>query len=143
MPDDLSVNPAGEISLPKPPIQHGPKWVFFGNDGLRAGWSALLFVVIFLALAVGFGTAIKLLHLPVPNTKGPASARWALAFEFVQMVLVLLATWIMARIETPQTRRLRLRRPSEAGALYLRGDLGFHRALRAGFRALEDAPACF
>jgi uncharacterized protein len=99
MPDDLSVNSAGEISLPEPPVQHGPKWVFFGSDGLRAGWSALLFVIIFLALAVGFGTAVKLLHVPVPSTKGPISARWALVFEFVQMFLVLVATWIMARIE--------------------------------------------
>jgi hypothetical protein len=73
--------------------------VFFNKDGLRAGWSALLFVVIFLGLVVGFAAAIKLLHVPVPHTKGPVSARWALIGEFVQLCLVLVATWIMARIE--------------------------------------------
>jgi hypothetical protein len=73
--------------------------VFFGSDGLRAGWSALLFVVIFLGLVVGFAAAIKLLHVPVPHSKGPVSARWALIGEFVQLCLVLVATWIMASIE--------------------------------------------
>lgn len=99
MPDDLSIDSSGEIPLPEPPIQHGPKWVFFGSDGLRAGWSALLFVVIFLALVFAFGAAVKLLHVPVPNSKGPLPVRAALAFEFVQAFLVLVATWIMARIE--------------------------------------------
>jgi uncharacterized protein len=99
MPDELSMNPAGDITPAEHAPQHGPRWVFFGSDGLRAGWSALLFVAIFLALVFGFGTIIKLLHVPVPNTKGPLPVRVALAFEFIQAFLVLAATWIMALIE--------------------------------------------
>jgi membrane protease YdiL (CAAX protease family) len=98
--DDLSVNPSGEISLPQqPPAERGPRWVFFGKDGLRAGWSALLFVVIFLALVFGSGTIVKFLHVRLPSTKGPLPVRAALAFEFVQAFLILAAAWIMARIE--------------------------------------------
>ncbi|HEX6770875.1 MAG TPA: type II CAAX endopeptidase family protein [Acidobacteriaceae bacterium] len=99
MPDDLSLNSSGELSMPQPPVEHGPRWVFFGKDGLRAGWSALLFVVIYLALALGCGAAIKLMHVPVPSGKGPVSPKWALAFELVQVCLVMIATGIMARIE--------------------------------------------
>jgi hypothetical protein len=106
MSDELSVNPSGEISLPgqQPDhnrvVQRGPRWVFFGSNGLRAGWGALLFVVIFLGLSVLVAFAMKsLLHGHLPDPKAPQSPRWALIAEFVQMSLVLLATWIMARIE--------------------------------------------
>jgi membrane protease YdiL (CAAX protease family) len=104
MSDDLSVEPSGEVSLPEQPeqhvVQHGPRWVFFGSDGLRAGWGALLFVVIFLALSILVGVGVKtLLHGHLPNPKAPQSPRWALITELVQMCLVLFATWIMARIE--------------------------------------------
>lgn len=99
MPDELSMNPAAEITSAEHAPQRGPRWAFFGGDGLRAGWSALLFVVVFLALTIGFGTAIKLLHVPVPHAKGPSSPGWAFAAELVQTALVLAASWIMARIE--------------------------------------------
>ena len=110
MADDLSVNPSGEVSLPDQPEprpeQHmgprgprGPRWVFFGSDGLRAGWSALLFVVIFVALAVLFGTAVKLFHVHTPDRKAPLPPQWAFVGELIQVCFVLGATWIMARIE--------------------------------------------
>ncbi|MFL6427243.1 MAG: CPBP family intramembrane glutamic endopeptidase [Acidobacteriaceae bacterium] len=100
MADDLSVHPSGEASLPEQHIEHGTRWVFFGRDGLRAGWSALLFVFIFIALSMLVVIGIKHLmrgHLPDP--KGPQSPQVALLFELIQMSLVLLATGIMARIE--------------------------------------------
>jgi membrane protease YdiL (CAAX protease family) len=105
MSDDLSAIPSGEVSVPEQQpeqqvVQHGPRWIFLGKDGLRAGWSALLFVVIFLALSFLVVTGVKwLLHGHLPDTKAPLSPRVALVAEFVQMCLVLVATWIMARIE--------------------------------------------
>src|ERR1700751_5778088 len=51
MADGVSVNPSDEISLPEQQMQsRGPRWVFFGSDGLRAGWGALLFFVIVVSL---------------------------------------------------------------------------------------------
>jgi membrane protease YdiL (CAAX protease family) len=109
MSDDLSAHPTGEVSVseqqpeqqPEPHIvQHRLHWVFFGSDGLRAGWGALLFVVII----VGLGTILTLItrtlvhgHRADPNA--PASPMRALIGEAVSMLIVLAATWIMARIE--------------------------------------------
>ena len=101
MSDELSVNPSGEISLPEqqmPP--RGPRWVFFGSDGLRAGWGALLFVV----MVVGFGVLLSfvvkaLLHGHRPDPNAPTSPLRALIGEGASMLIVLLVSWIMARIE--------------------------------------------
>jgi membrane protease YdiL (CAAX protease family) len=113
MSDDLSVHSTGEVSvseqqpdqqLEQQPEQHvvqrGPHWVFFGSDGLRAGWGALLFVVI----VVGIGTILSLvmralLHGHRPDPNAPASPLKSLMGEGVSMLIVLAATWIMARIE--------------------------------------------
>ncbi len=100
MADDLSVNPSGEASLPEQHVEHGPRWVFFGPDGLRAGWSALLFIVIFITLSLLVVTGIKhLMHGHLPDPKGPQSPQVALLFELIQVSMVLAATGIMARIE--------------------------------------------
>jgi membrane protease YdiL (CAAX protease family) len=102
MSDELSINPSGEISLPAqqqmPP--RGPRWVFLGSDGLRAGWGALLFVV----MVVGFGALLSfvvkaLLHGHRPDPNAPTSPLRALIGEGVSMLIVLLVSWIMARIE--------------------------------------------
>ncbi|MDQ1450287.1 MAG: protease family protein, partial [Acidobacteriaceae bacterium] len=99
MSDDLSVNPSRTTSPPEQRVKHGPLWVFFGDDGLRVGWSALLFVVIFVVLFVMLGMGVKLLHVHLPDRKLPLSPLWALAGELIQAIVVLVATWIMARIE--------------------------------------------
>jgi hypothetical protein len=105
MSDDLSVNPSGEVSLPERQpesqmVQHGPHWVFFGSEGLRAGWGALLFVV----MVVGFGALLSfairvILHPHRPDPNAPAAPLRTLIAEGISMLIVLLATWIMARIE--------------------------------------------
>ncbi|HEY2002769.1 MAG TPA: hypothetical protein VGG80_10635, partial [Acidobacteriaceae bacterium] len=101
MPDELSVNPSGEISLPEQQIPpRGPRWVFFGSDGLRAGWSALLFLV----MVVGFGALLSfvvkaLMHGHRPDPSAPASPVRSLIGEGASMLIVLLVSWIMARIE--------------------------------------------
>jgi hypothetical protein len=97
MPDDLSVNPAGEVSVPEPPIQHGPSWVFFNREGLRPGWSALLFIAISVALILVLGTAARFLFPPAHP--GQATPRGAFIGEILAAASVLVATGIMARIE--------------------------------------------
>ncbi len=77
----------------------GLRWTFIGKDGLRAGWSALLFIAIFIVLeffaALPFFTFIHF-HL---KRGAPQPAHVALIQEAVQALLVLLATFIMSRIE--------------------------------------------
>lgn len=100
MSDELSMNPTDETSAVELPVQHGPRWVFFGSDGLRAGWSALLFVVMYLVLTIGTVIGVKhLLHGHLPDSTAPQSPQMALLFELIQLSVVLLATGIMARIE--------------------------------------------
>jgi hypothetical protein len=100
MADDLLVNPSGEAPLPEQPVKHGPHWIFFGSDGLRAGWGALLFVAIIVALGAVLAVVIRLaLHGHRPNPNAPTSPLRALIGEGISMLLVLVASWIMARIE--------------------------------------------
>jgi hypothetical protein len=100
MSDELAVNPSGEAPVPEHHAEHGPRWVFFNSDGLRAGWSALLFVAIVVCLGrilTLVASAIHHGHHPDPNA--PASPVQSLISEGVVMLIVLATTWIMARIE--------------------------------------------
>jgi uncharacterized protein len=109
MSDDLSIHPSGEVSLPEQQpepqpeqhvVQHGLRWVFFGPDGLRAGWSALLFVALVFSLGALLTFAARtLLHGHRPDPSTPASPVRSLIGEGASMLIVLAATWIMARIE--------------------------------------------
>jgi uncharacterized protein len=87
--------------------------VFFGSDGLRAGWSLLLFVALFFALFMAAGLlANRLQHRsaahPQPaaaqsshpgEPSSPISARLVLLNEGVAFACLALATWLMAKIE--------------------------------------------
>jgi len=96
---DNSRSPSSTRDAPGPRLLHR---IFFGHEGLRAGWGILLFVL----LCIGSNYAVSSLHLfpPQPPTSPgqpspempPASS---IAGEGVVLVLVLLATLILARIE--------------------------------------------
>jgi membrane protease YdiL (CAAX protease family) len=96
MEDELLSSP-GEASPVEQPMQRGPKWVFFGSDGLRAGWSALLFLLMAVSLILALGTAARFLFPPHPGQG--ATPRGAFIGEFIAAVSVLVATGIMVRIE--------------------------------------------
>jgi membrane protease YdiL (CAAX protease family) len=97
MDEELSAEP---VAAERHPAQ-GRNLIFLGDQGLRAGWSALLF----LAVVAMLGTAAaSLAHLLLRGRfsghLGGAVSPWAmLAGEVAQVAVVLLATWIMARIE--------------------------------------------
>ena len=74
--------------------------ILFGRDGLRAGWSALLFLL----MAVLFTFLLTLAEQSLWRTHplmshGVLSPGPALIHEFAEVLAVLGATWIMARIE--------------------------------------------
>jgi uncharacterized protein len=76
--------------------------IFTGKDGLRAGWSLLIFVAMFAVIAYCVRAIGNQLHLPVPNSASPASAispRAALLVEGLNFLVVFLITWIMSKIE--------------------------------------------
>lgn len=84
-----------------PPDEHGSDTVFFGPQGLRAGWGLLLFVfcVVILTTVLDDGL-IALLHVPKPpgmlHETGPLSIVFS---HGVPLLVMLGVAWMMARLE--------------------------------------------
>jgi hypothetical protein len=84
---------------PAEPPRHDLRWVFVGREGIRAGWSALIFAGIFLGLLFGVMAVVKAL-VQRGHTAGPAgSPQVALINEAIEFVILIVATWVMSRIE--------------------------------------------
>ena len=98
MSSDPVLLPADAAPKPQPSRLHA---VFIGNEGLRAGWSILIFAIIFAVLQGLSILAIKKLHLISQPTN--ATLEFSLSFGFINEALsaisVLLATWILSKIE--------------------------------------------
>lgn len=74
--------------------------IFFGPDGLRAGWRAVLFVAVVMAIVTLLTAAIHyLLHPPRMNGKQPLSPWIGLMSEFMSLVAVAGGTFAMSRFE--------------------------------------------
>lgn len=73
------------------------KRVFFNSRGLRAGWRLLIFVGIFLGLAF----VVEWIVVKIPNLQHRAflDPVGILSEELQALIQVLIATWIMARLE--------------------------------------------
>lgn len=74
---------------------HDLRWVFLGPDGLRAGWSVLIFLVVMVALLVGLEAAFARLHLL--NPKGGFTPK-NMFFNEVVSFLALLGAVIVAAL---------------------------------------------
>jgi len=97
---------------PAPPSPFSAGNVFLGAEGLRAGWSLLIFAALLYALLLGTSFLFKKIlppspaaH-PAPQTQQPSAAKGAsvkprpmLLNEGLAFFCVALATWIMAKIE--------------------------------------------
>jgi membrane protease YdiL (CAAX protease family) len=74
--------------------------IFIGKDGLRAGWSLLIFIAIVAAFAFSINTvAHKLLHTTDPKPGAEISPLFGLLVQGGNFLVVLLVTSIMSRIE--------------------------------------------
>jgi membrane protease YdiL (CAAX protease family) len=84
---------------PEPP-KRGLKWVFVGEDGIRAGWSLLLFALIFAGIGLLLGLVVKFVVHPKPAPRGAAmTPTVGLISEGLQVFCVFVATTVMAAIE--------------------------------------------
>jgi len=96
--------------------------VFFGTQGLRAGWSALVFLLIFVALGTGAGKLTRtIVRMDRAQPVAPGSA---ILREVLQLAALFGATLIMAKIEkrsvfsygfVDQSRLMRLATGTTAG----------------------------
>ena len=78
------------------------KKIFFNSAGLRAGWRLLIFVAIFVALSLLVDRFLPLvLHLNQRSFLDPVGLS---SQELQGLIEVVIATWIMARIERRRFR---------------------------------------
>ncbi len=100
MDDDATLIPTAE---PVPPTQPSTlRKIFFGEDGLRAGWSLLIFVAIFAAIvfSVNFiGHRLFPGALKTPKPGAEASPTFLYFAELIPFIITVLVTWIMSKIE--------------------------------------------
>lgn len=96
-PPDSALPPV-EVVPAKEPFR--PRKIFIGKDGLRAVWSVLIFALIFGGVVAAALFSAQKLHLI--DLKGQAaslSLTFAYINESISVFAVLLATWIMSKIE--------------------------------------------
>jgi membrane protease YdiL (CAAX protease family) len=101
--ESLSSTPAPSPSIP-PTKPSTLRTIFIGKDGLRAGWSLLIFIAILAAIAISVNVIGHKLYPPAPKAanaapKTSATPRFAILSESIPFLVVFLITWIMSKIE--------------------------------------------
>ena len=130
-PDPISAPdaPLAPVTLqpqePEAPYR-GLKWFFIGPEGLRAGWSVLIFFALLIGFMAGLGFLFASLHL---IAKGPFTARTAIFNELFQLIALIAAVGILALIERRNILDYNLR-----GS---RGAIHFFSGFVIGFLALS------
>jgi uncharacterized protein len=88
-----------QMTVYKPSALHK---VFIGPDGLRAGWGLLIFLALLGASFKGINAVGQLMHM-APKRRGGDDSPITLTFLFIAetlpIIAMLLATWIMSKIE--------------------------------------------
>jgi hypothetical protein len=72
--------------------------VFIGDQGLRAGWSIALFIILLAVIGAALSFVVSALHLFGPRSK-QFSVRTAFSGELLQLLSLIGAAWIVALIE--------------------------------------------
>jgi hypothetical protein len=109
--------PVAENDLPflsSPPFaaeDRGVSWIFFGEDGLRAGWSLGIFIALVFLLGYGLRYGLKVAHLKLPSRTAPFSPSVAFIGESIQLLIICAAAWIVSRIERRKLLDYNLRGP--------------------------------
>lgn len=94
------VAPAPVPLTPPPTTQPSMlRKIFIGKDGLRAGWSLLIFVAIFAAIAACIRFIVHRLFPNAPHSAQVFAPSLALIAESLQFLMVFLVAWIMSKIE--------------------------------------------
>jgi membrane protease YdiL (CAAX protease family) len=118
-----------DLPAPEPPAPYvrDLRWVFYGPNGLRAGWSVLIFVALMIMFTMLVGTLLAKLHLS--SGKGGLSVRSALFSEFGGFVAMIASAAILAMLEHRSILDYNLRGPRRA--------LRFSAGLVIGFLVLS------
>jgi uncharacterized protein len=101
------LNPDAAVTLAEPVPPPAPstlRKIFIGKDGLRAGWSLLIFIAILAVFALTARFIAHKVFPHAPQTAADASAvmgkpGFLLANESIQFGIIFFITWIMSKIE--------------------------------------------
>jgi membrane protease YdiL (CAAX protease family) len=88
-PADATLTPETVASTTEEKLLRGLRWTFLGSQGLRAGWSVLIFAILLLILATGMGYAFFHMHLIGKKSGFTAATAF---FEELSVLLPLLGT---------------------------------------------------
>ena len=99
---DQHPSPAVTLTAADPAQPSTLHEIFVGKDGLRAGWSLLMFIALFAVLIFSVNAIGRKLN-PPPATAASASQnispRQGFIFESIPFLITLFVTWIMSKIE--------------------------------------------
>jgi membrane protease YdiL (CAAX protease family) len=99
----LSQNSTVALTEPLPPTQpSGLRKVFIGKDGLRAGWSLLIFIALVAAIAFAVNRVSHKFFPAAANGPKPGSEIapvFIFTAELIPFLIILLVSWIMSKIE--------------------------------------------
>jgi uncharacterized protein len=93
---DASLLSSETAQSPKPPMVHR---IFIGPDGIRAGWSLLIFVGLLAALMYGIHLVAVRIHPPTGKPQAEIGATFAVLNELFPFLAILFITWLMSKIE--------------------------------------------
>ncbi len=119
--------PPGPLGPPEP--YHGLRWMFVGDQGLRAGWSVLLFSFVFIPVLIAVGSIFSQAHLVARRRPTNPTAEVAIFSELIPFLALLAAAAIVAVVERRRLLDFNLRDP--------RRPLHFFSGLIIGFLALS------
>jgi membrane protease YdiL (CAAX protease family) len=126
-----AASPAPDLNTnPDPEEYRGLGWAFIGDNGLRAGWSVLIFIPIFFIGLFSLGTAASLIvRNIVHNRLGSGTALSAGVGELVPFFAMLIAAAVVGLIERRSVLDFNLKGPRRL--------LNFFSGFAAGFVALS------
>jgi membrane protease YdiL (CAAX protease family) len=127
---DAALAPATAVPAPEPWETRTIRWILLGSQGIRSGWSVLLFVVLYGIFAAAVVFAFARLHLVDLGKKMEFTASTAFFNELINLLPLLGAAALMALIE----RRRNLLAYNLVGP---RRTLNFFSGLAGGFLALS------
>ena len=98
------------FSQPVDDRDRGVSWIFIGEQGLRAGWSLAIFICLIFLFGTGIRYGLKWAHVNLPRGS-PLTPGAAIGGELIQFLVLVLAVWIVSRIERRKLLDYNLRGP--------------------------------
>jgi hypothetical protein len=119
--------PDGPSPAPSIPPYRGLRWIFIGDQGLRAGWSVAIFITMF--RLIGYVVTVTNRRFHYLGKQSEFTASTAFKGELVALVMILLAAGVVALIEHRSLLDFNLQGPNRP--------MHFVSGLTAGFLALS------